>query len=81
LLLRQEYSQRLCCWAKLFIAGGGVVVVVLLVVDDSFFREFDATKLDHTKKLIPPQKRGTSNDRKSDPPQGRRGLTLDHRAS
>ena len=28
--------------------------MVVVVVDDSFFREFDATKLDHTKKLIPP---------------------------
>jgi hypothetical protein len=57
--------------------------VVVVVVDDSFFREFDATKLDHTKKLIPPNPppKERNNDRKSDPPEGRRGLTLDHRAS
>ena len=28
--------------------------MVVVVVVDSFFREFDATKLDHTKKLTPP---------------------------
>ena len=42
--------------------------MVVVVVDDSFFREFDATKLDHTKKLIPPPKE-RNYDRKSDPPQ------------
>ena len=32
--------------------------LVVVVVVDSFFREFDATKLDHTKKLTPPSKGG-----------------------
>ena len=31
---------------------------MVVVVVDSFFREFDATKLDHTKKLTPPSKGG-----------------------
>ena len=42
--------------------------MVVVVVVDSFFREFDATKLDHTKKLTPPPKE-RNHDRKSDPPQ------------
>jgi hypothetical protein len=34
------------------------VVVVVVVVVDSFFREFDATKLDHIKKLTPHPPKG-----------------------
>ena len=43
--------------------------MVVVIVVDSFFREFDATKLDHTKKLTPPPPKKRNNDRKSDPPQ------------